>query len=135
MLALGVAGSAFAQVPVPAVSGVSVSPSAAFLMSMFGRGERIRVSATFGRAVAVTVTPRLALNIGTETRQADYARSGVTFGGRSVLYFEYAVQVVDSDPTGISIAATALTLNSGTMVATAADATRATLVWAQGNRT
>ena len=100
---------------VPTVTGVSVNALSASPTYTFERGERISIPVTFSRAVTVTGTPQLALDIGEDTRRADYARSGVTFGGRSVLYFEYAVRAADRDLDGISIAADALTLNGGTI--------------------
>ena len=95
----------------PTVHGVSFrsSPAAA---STYGRGEEIRVAVRFrrqgGGALAVTGSPRLALRIGSVTRQAAYY--GVSGDG---VLFRYAVQAADRDADGVSIAAGALTLNGG----------------------
>ena len=75
----------------------------------YGQGERIEVAVTFTRSVTVSGTPQLALGIGSETRQADYA-SGT---GTDSLTFRYTVQASDRDSDGISVGATALSLNSG----------------------
>ena len=58
--------------------------------------------------VTVTGTPRLALGIGSATRQAAYR----THSG-STASFRYRVTAADFDNDGISIAAGALTLNGG----------------------
>ena len=94
-----------------AVSGTAItsSPSSG---STYGLGEQIEVRLTFNRPVTVTGAPQLALGIGSETRQASYASSPST---ATVLVFRYTVQVADSDSDGLSVAATALTLNSGTI--------------------
>ena len=95
----------------PTVRGVSFlsSPAAA---STYGRGEEIRVAVRFRRqgagALVVTGSPRLALRVGSVTRQAVYYR----VSGDSV-QFRYAVQASDRDLDGLSIAAGALTLNGG----------------------
>ena len=75
----------------------------------YRRGEMIGVAVTFGKPVAVTGTPQLALSVGTATRQAAYARGT----GTTQLVFEYTVVEADRDPDGIAVAANALTLNNG----------------------
>ena len=77
----------------------------------FERGETIQVRVTFNKAVDVGGTPQLALGIGAQTRQASYA-SGT---GTTSLFFEYTVVQADTDNDGLSIAADALRLNSGTI--------------------
>ena len=93
----------------PGVQGVALNSPAAD--GTFERGERIEVTVTFNKAVDVTGTPRLALGVGTATRQASYA-SGT---GTAALVFRYTVVSGDADADGISIAAGALTLNGGTI--------------------
>ena len=82
-------------------------------------GELIRIFVNFGEPVSVTGVPQLALAIGSNDRQADYLWcNGPVVGGFcgvGVLVFEYVVQPSDRDTDGISIAADALTLNSGTI--------------------
>ena len=96
---------------VPAVSGVSIASSPAS-GSNYATGENIDVEVTFNYPVAVTGTPRLALGIGSATRQAAYrTRSGSTAS------FRYQVVAADVDRNGISIAADALTLNGGSIEA------------------
>ena len=74
-------------------------------------GENVFVRVTFDRAVNVTGTPQLALRVGSQTRQANYYAGA---GSPSILFY-YTVQSSDRDTDGISIAASALTLNSGTI--------------------
>ena len=81
-------------------------------------GETIEVVVVFGKAVAVTGIPQVALTIGTHTRQAAYADSWDDRHAR----FSYAVQEADRDDDGISIPANAIALNGGT-VKHAADGT------------
>ena len=103
-----VAGGTFTA---PAVSGAAVASTPAS-GSTYGLGEQIEVTVTFNKAVDVSGTPQLALGIGTATRQASYASSPST---GTVLVFRYTVQVADRDADGISVGATALTLNGGTI--------------------
>ena len=99
-----------AALTAPAVSGTAIASSPAS-GDTYELGEQISVTVTFSRPVAVTGTPQLALTIGTATRQANYA-SGT---GTASLTFSYTVQASDRDTDGISVAATALTLNSGSI--------------------
>ncbi len=102
-----VAGGTFTAA---SVSGVSLTSSPA-VATTYGRDERIEVQVTFNRRVAVTGTPRVALTVGAQTRQADYA-SGT---GTRALTFRYVVVAADADTDGIEVGASALALNSGTI--------------------
>ena len=84
-------------------------------------GEQIEVAVTFTEAVTVTGTPQLGLTIGTQTRQAVY---DATQSKGTLAVLSYYVQATDADADGISIAANALTLNSGT-ITLASDTTTA----------
>ena len=75
-------------------------------------GEQIEVAVTFTEAVTVTGTPQIGLTIGSQTRQAVY---DTTQSKGTLLVFSYNVQATDTDADGISIAANALALNSGTI--------------------
>ncbi len=90
------------------VSGVALISSPA-VATTYGRDERIEVQVTFNRRVTVTGTPRVALTVGAQTRQADY----VSGTGTRALTFRYTVVAADADTDGISIGASALALNSG----------------------
>ena len=98
----------------PIVSSVAVaSPAAA---STFERGENIDVAVTFNEAVVVSGAPQVEINIGTESRQAVHYSFGTD---ASILRFSYTVVQADADTNGISIGASALTLNGGTIRAVA----------------
>ncbi len=74
-------------------------------------GEVIATVVTFNEKVIVTGTPQLSLQIGSVTKKAGYASGS----GATALVFEYTVVVGDTDADGVSIAADALSLNSGTI--------------------
>ena len=93
-----------------AVNGVTIASTPA-ASDTYGLGERIEVQVQFTAAVVVRGAPQLALAIDTQTRQADYA-SGT---GTTSISFRYVVAATDADPDGISIGASALALNGGTI--------------------
>ena len=76
----------------------------------FALGDEIVVTVTFDRAVTVTGTPRIALDIGGVQRYANYA---ATDG--AVLRFRYRVQAGDEDADGLDILADSLELRGGTI--------------------
>ncbi len=86
-------------------------------------GDRIRLDVRFSEEVTVTADPQLALNIGGETRMADFDYNQ----GFGYLRFVYRVVRNDEDTDGFAIDADALTLNGGTITAggTAATLTHA----------
>ena len=90
---------------------IGVALNSPLVGDTFGVGERIEATVTFNRAVDVTGTPRVALTIGSNTRQADYNRGH----GTTSLVFRYTVVSGDADTDGISIGGSALALNSGTI--------------------
>ena len=77
----------------------------------YERGEMVEVEVEFDRAVKATGEPKVALNIGSETRHA-----ALTGWGSHTLYFTYTVQAGDRDEDGITIA-DALLLNGGAITA------------------
>ena len=85
----------------------------------YALGEEIALGVRFDRHVVVTGTPRLAVTIGTQTRQADYAEYSEA---RLMLIFRYTVQAGDLDSDGIDIPANALTLNGGSISLNGTDA-------------
>ena len=98
------------QQTTPTVSDVTIT-SNPVSGDTFEVAETITVRVTFDRSVDVTGTPQLALTIGATTRQADYSSGS----GNRWLWFRYVVQSSDTDSDGISIGASALTLNGGTI--------------------
>lgn len=77
----------------------------------FGRGEFFSIGVQFSEPVHVTGSPQLSVQVGTETRQAEFHRRGPD----ATLYFEYVVQSSDVDADGYSVPADALTLNGGSI--------------------
>ena len=77
----------------------------------FEVGEVIMANVAYDREVEVTGEPQLELQIGSATRQARFFRQA----GSSQVLFQYVVQPSDADVDGISIDATALKLNGGTI--------------------
>ena len=87
-------------------------------------GETITVTATFGRAVTVTGTPSIGLELGGETRRAGYEAGAST---ATALAFTYAVTPADVDTDGIGVPADALAFDGGAFDGGAA------IDWADGS--
>lgn len=81
------------------------------LRGTFGRGDAITPRLTFNEGVTVTGAPRIALQIGANTRYAAFREHW----GTTTLLFEYVVEESDRDDNGLSIAADAVDLNGGTI--------------------
>lgn len=96
--------SFFNNPPAPHVTGISFSSTGPYVT-----GDVIKVSVTFDRAMTVTGTPRVRLNIGGTTRYANY-RSGAR-----TLVFHYTVAADDTDNNGVYINSNSLELNGGTI--------------------
>ncbi len=100
------------------VAGGAAAPSQLTVTSSpasgdtYGIGETIEATVVFDEAITVTGSPKLALTIGENRRQA-------TFTGRSnsntAMNFSYTVLYSDLDDDGISIDANALIANGGTI--------------------
>ncbi len=75
----------------------------------YAAGDRIQVTVTFDRNVAVTGKPSIELTVGDMERQAVYSSGS----GETSLVFEYAVVAGDRDEDGIVIPAGGLSLNDG----------------------
>ena len=79
----------------------------------FGLYDDITVIVTFTKKIVVTGTPRLALDIGGDTRYANFQSAG-----GPLALFTYSVQASDEDRNGLDIVADSLELNGGTIVGT-----------------
>ena len=79
----------------------------------YGIGATLSVRVAFSAAVTVSGTPQLALDIGGETRQADYASGS----GTESLLFSYTVAEGDEDTDGIEVLDNGLALNGGAISA------------------
>ena len=103
-----------------AVTGVTITSAPTRGIGSFnpyGASANIDVEITFSGPVTVTGSPQLALGIGSRIRQAAYrSASG------STVSFRYTVVGADRDSDGISIGASALTLNGGSIKVGGVDA-------------
>ena len=86
---------------VPDITDVSVTstPKSGTTPKKYGAGEKIQVTVTFDEAVNVTDDPLVQVEVGSNTRDADYA-SGT---GTTALVFEYTVVAADTDSDGIAV--------------------------------
>ena len=101
--------------PTPRISDIQIR-SRPFDGGTYLQGHLIEVVVIFDRSVKVAGRPRLALQIGGNTRNADFAGLGSFESLRSSgMTFHYTVQSDDADTDGISIPADPLRLNAGTI--------------------
>ncbi|WP_208112459.1 beta strand repeat-containing protein, partial [Sunxiuqinia elliptica] len=92
----------------PTVTSVSVPANATYVA-----GQNLNFTVNFDESVTVNTTggiPRIAIIIGSTTRQASY----ISGSGTSALYFRYTVQSGESDTDGIAVG-TSLAANGGTL--------------------
>ena len=82
------------------------------ILPTYRRGETIEVSVTFSAPVTVSGTPTIGLEVGMETRQAEYLTSTVP----NVLVFGYMVAADDTDDNGIAVPANGIRLSGGSIV-------------------
>ena len=78
---------------------------------IYETGENIHIIVVFSPEVVVTGTPTIGLDIGDETKTADFA-----VATRRTLTFRYTVEDGDSDYDGISVPANSLRLNGATIL-------------------
>ena len=106
---------------VDTTSNVSTTPTVSSLAIRgtnppYGVDDKVEAVVTFSESVTVTGTPQLTLKVGTADKTIDY-KSGES--PARPLVFEYTVVNGDTDTDGISIKANKLSLNGGTINATA----------------
>ena len=121
MLALLVpAGVAYAQgtPTVPTIESVAVTsdPGAD---GGYAIGDEIQVGLTFSETVTVTGAPQLTLDVGGQSRTAEYSEGSAA----TQLLFTYTVLSGDEDTDGIAVVANSLALNGGGIRAGATNAT------------
>ena len=119
------AGIAYAQgtPTVPTIESVAVTsdPGAD---GGYAIGDEIQVGLTFSEAVTVTGAPQLTLDVGGQSRTAEYSEGSTT----TQLLFTYTVASGDEDTDGIAVVANSLALNNGGAIR--AGGTNATLTHA-----
>ena len=101
-------GTTNAQTPPTGVDFI-VSPDP----GTYAIDRTLSVTVVFSAAVTVSGTPQLALDIGGEPRQANYASGS----GTQEVLFSYTVVEDDEDTDGTLVPANGLTLNGGTITA------------------
>ena len=89
------------------VQQISLSTSS----NMLGTGRVVTATVTMDADVNVSGTPQIALTIGNQVVEANYASGS----GSSTLIFTYLILSKQFDANGISIAANSLTLNGGSI--------------------
>ena len=121
MLALLVsAGVVYAQgtPTVPTIESVAVTSDPGG-DGGYAIGDEIQVGLTFSEAVTVTGIPQLTLDVGGQSRTAEYSEGSTT----TQLLFTYTVPSGDEDTDGIAVVANSLALNGGAIRAGATNAT------------
>ena len=93
----------------PGVKSVSIPGSGP--SRIYETGENIHIIVVFSSEVVVTGIPTIGLDIGDETKTADFA-----VATRRTLTFRYTVEDGDSDYDGISVPANSLRLNGATIL-------------------
>ena len=78
---------------------------------IYGIGDEIELTATYGAVATVSGTPQVVLGLGGGTRVASYEGGS----GSTTLTFSYTVETGDEDGDGISVAANGLQANGGTL--------------------
>ena len=96
----------------PSVDSVAISSVTGAQNNRLNAGDVVSVTVTLDDSSIVTGSPVIALTIGSATANATY----VSGTGSASLLFQYTVLANDVDSNGISIAANALGLSSGSIV-------------------
>ena len=94
----------------PAVSRLAIGSNPGADQT-YAAGDEIQVTVSFSETVEVEGTPRLTLRVGSRNRPAGYLRGS----GAAALVFGYEVVLGDEDTDGVSIAASRIDLNGGTI--------------------
>ncbi len=98
---------------VPGVVSVVVSGTTGAVNDNLNAGDEVNFAVTFSENILVTGTPRLAVQIGTDTVYANYASGS----GTTSLIFTTTIQAgQNSDASGLQVGANALQLNGGTLL-------------------
>ena len=100
----------------PAVDSIAFSSAGAD--NTFAIGDAVSATVTFSAAVTVTGTLQLEIDVGGRPTALDYSSGS---GTTALVFTGYTVAANDEDANGLSIAANKLTLNSGTIKASAGD--------------
>ncbi len=105
------------EADVPRIESVTIT-SSPLAGGRYLAGESIQITLVYSEAVSVTGAPQLAIRIGAQNRVGTYTAGAST---PTMLRFEYTVSGTDYDGEGISVPASSLDLNGGTIKSTASD--------------
>ena len=94
-------------IPPPAISEITS------IQRVHSSGSEVEFVVMFSKAVEVSQTPFLSLDVGGETRQAHFRR-GAGESGKDISFF-YEVQSNDNDDDGITLASHEINLNGGSI--------------------
>ena len=97
------------MIPPPAISEITS------IQRVHSSGSEVEIVVMFSKAVEVSEgsTPFLSLNVGSDTRQANFRR-GAEESGKDISFF-YEVQSNDNDDDGITLASHEINLNGGSI--------------------
>ncbi|MCX8518282.1 MAG: Ig-like domain-containing protein, partial [Rhodoferax sp.] len=101
----------------PSVSSITLASSTPAL-STIRTGTQVFADVLFSEVVQVSGTPRLNLQVGSNSRIATYASGS----GTDTLRFAYTIVSGDADSNGVSVSAGSISLPSGAQPATLRDA-------------
>ena len=88
--------------------------------------DAVKATVTFDEAVTVTGTPQLTIDVGGADKVLSYSSGS---GSTALVFTGYTVASGETDTNGLSIAANQLTLNSGTIKASAGGSPDAVLTY------
>ena len=111
-------GDVLAQSSTPTVQAVAIESDPGE-DGGYAIGDEIQVGLTFSEAVTVTGAPQLTLDVGGQSRTAEYSEGSTT----TQLLFTYTVAPGDEDTDGIAVVASSLALNGGAIRAGSTNAT------------
>ncbi|MFN6338928.1 MAG: Calx-beta domain-containing protein [Cyanobacteriota bacterium] len=103
--------TAMVDTTVPTVTAVALTAASGAQNNRLNAGDGVIVSVNLSEVVFVTGTPSLGLNINGSIVQAGFSGGS----GTSVLTFSYTIQPGQNDADGISIDASSLRLNGGSI--------------------
>ena len=99
----------------PSIDTVAFSNAGAD--GVFAIGDAVTATVTFNEAVTVTGTPQLEIDVGGTPKTLSYISGS---GSTALVFTGYTVAANDEDTDGLAVAANKLTVNNGTIRATAA---------------
>jgi hypothetical protein len=114
----------YTDTPLPGITSITLPSNGTYLV-----GQNLNFTVNYNEAVTVTGIPRLTLDIGGQTKYANYVSGSTTAN----ILFTYTMAAGLIDANGIGLTQS-IDLNGGTMIGTGAPASRAaSLVFTSGS--